>query len=140
MLQPKRTRFNKTFKYFKKSKTSPILNHPLFMHGSFSIISNANARLNSRLIEACRRKLTFALNRQGRVWTRIFPDIPMTRKPAEVRMGKGKGSVKFYDANVSPGQSLFEIEGISHAQAKFAFDKMRKKLGFPILLKSYDSF
>ena len=140
MLQPKKTRFNKTFKYFNKFKKSTILNHPLFMHGSFSIISTVNARLNSRLIEACRRKLTFALNRQGRVWTRIFPDIPITRKPAEVRMGKGKGSVKFFDAKVAPGQSLFEIEGISYPQAKFAFDKMKKKLGFPISLKSYDSF
>lgn len=126
MKDPKRTKYRKAF----KGKASGIASQPKIVYGSFGIKSLDNAIVSARLLEACRRKLTFSLKRQGRVWTRVFPDIPVTRKPGEVRMGKGKGSPKYFIVRAQPGQFLFELEGMTYNKALQAYLTMKKKLGF----------
>ena len=86
------------------------------------------ARINSRQIEAARRTISRHLKRSGRVWIRIFPDVPVTKKPAEVRQGKGKGAVEFWAAKVKPGKIMFEIDGVSVELAKEAFSLASAKL------------
>ena len=86
------------------------------------------ARITARQIEAARRAITREMKREGRVWIRIFPDIPVTKKPAEVRMGKGKGSVEFWVTRIKPGKILFEIDGINEGIAKIALSLGAAKL------------
>ena len=86
------------------------------------------ARINSRQIEAARRTISRHLKRSGRVWIRIFPDVPVTKKPAEVRQGKGKGAVEFWAARVKPGKIMFEIDGVPVELAKEAFELASAKL------------
>ncbi|WP_272009768.1 50S ribosomal protein L16 [Roseovarius sp. ZX-A-9] len=110
MLQPKRTKFRKQFKGRIKgeAKGGSDLNF-----GSFGLKATEPERVTARQIEAARRAMTRHMKRQGRVWIRIFPDVPVTSKPTEVRMGKGKGSVDFWACKVKPGRVMFELDGVS---------------------------
>jgi len=125
MLQPKRTKFRKQFKGRIKgeAKGGSDLNF-----GSFGLKALQPERVTARQIEAARRAMTRHMKRQGRVWIRIFPDLPVTSKPTEVRMGKGKGSVDFWAAKVKPGRVMFEIDGVSEAIALEALRLAAMKL------------
>ena len=109
MMQPKRTKFRKAFKgrIHGLAKGGTDLNF-----GAYGMKAMEPARITARQIEAARRAITRHLKRVGRVWIRIFPDVPVTDKPAEVRMGKGKGSVELWVARVKPGRVMFEIDGV----------------------------
>ena len=117
MLQPKRTKFRKAFKgrIHGEAKGGFLLNF-----GSFALKATEPERVSARQIEAARRALTRHMKRQGRVWIRIFPDTPVTSKPVEVRMGKGKGSVDYWACKVKPGRIMFEIDGVSEEIAREA--------------------
>jgi large subunit ribosomal protein L16 len=117
MLQPKKTKFRKQFKgrIHGAAKGGFALNF-----GSFGLKSMEPERITARQIEAARRAITRQMKRQGRVWIRVFPDLPVTDKPAEVRMGKGKGAVEYWAARVHPGRILFEIDGVSEEVAREA--------------------
>ena len=117
MLQPKRTKFRKQFKgrIHGEAKGGFNLNF-----GGFGLKATEPERVTARQIEAARRAITRHMKRQGRVWIRIFPDTPVTSKPTEVRMGKGKGSVDFWAAKVKPGRVMFEIDGVSEVIAREA--------------------
>jgi len=117
MLQPKRTKFRKMHKGRIKgvAKGGSTLNF-----GTFGLKALEPERVTARQIEATRRAITRHMKRAGRVWIRIFPDVPVTKKPTEVRMGKGKGSVEFWAAKVKPGRIMFEIDGVSEAVARQA--------------------
>src|ERR1700758_282805 len=108
MLSPKKTKYRKQFKgrIHGLSKGGASLNF-----GSHGLKSLQPERVTARQIEAARRAITRQMKRQGRVWIRIFPDVPVTDKPAEVRMGKGKGAVEYWAARVHPGRIMFEIDG-----------------------------
>ena len=117
MLQPKRTKYRKAFKgsINGESKGGTDLNF-----GAFGLKSLEPNRVTAREIEAARRAITRHMKRQGRVWIRIFPDLPVTKKPTEVRMGKGKGSVEYWAARVAPGRVMFEIDGVGEDVAREA--------------------
>ena len=117
MLQPKRTKFRKQFKgrIHGMSKGGTNLDF-----GEFGLKSLEPNRVNAREIEAARRAITRQMKRAGRVWIRVFPDVPVTKKPTEVRMGKGKGGVEFWCARVAPGRVMFEIGGVSEEVAREA--------------------
>ena len=125
MLQPKRTKFRKQFKGRIKgdAKGGSDLNF-----GSFGLKATEPERVTARQIEAARRAMTRHMKRQGRVWIRIFPDVPVTSKPTEVRMGKGKGSVDFWACKVKPGRVMFEIDGVSEDVAVEALRLAAMKL------------
>ncbi|MGB3624978.1 MAG: 50S ribosomal protein L16 [Henriciella sp.] len=114
MLQPKRTKYRKAFKgrITGNSKGGYTLNF-----GSYGLKALEPERVTARQIEATRRAVTREMKRQGKVWIRVFPDTPVTAKPIEVRMGKGKGSVDRWVARVAPGRILFEIDGVPDAVA-----------------------
>jgi len=130
MLQPKRTKFRKSQKMKIKGKAKR--GHELAF-GSFGIKAMAESRMTSRQIEAARIAITRFMKREGQVWIRIFPDRPVTSKPAEVRMGKGKGAPEYWMAPVKPGRILFEAEGVPLAVAKEALRLAAQKL--PIVTK-----
>ncbi len=115
MLQPKRTKFRKLHKgrIHGEAKGGFDLNF-----GTFGLKATEPERVTARQIEAARRALTRHMKRQGRVWIRIFPDVPVTSKPTEVRMGKGKGSVDYWAARVKPGRIMFEIDGVAEVVAR----------------------
>ena len=117
MLQPKRTKFRKAFKGRNTgiSKGGTALNF-----GSHGLKATEPERLTARQIEAARRAITRHMKRQGRVWIRIFPDVPVSSKPTEVRMGKGKGSTDYWAAKVKPGRIMFEIDGVDEVIAREA--------------------
>ena len=117
MLQPKRTKFRKQFKgrIHGEAKGGFLLNF-----GSFALKSTEPERVTARQIEAARRAITRHMKRQGRVWIRIFPDVPVSAKPVEVRMGKGKGSTEYWAAKVKPGRIMFEIDGVPEIVAREA--------------------
>ena len=117
MLQPKRTKFRKQFKgrIHGEAKGGFDLNF-----GSFALKATEPERVTARQIEAARRAITRHMKRQGRVWIRIFPDVPVSSKPTEVRMGKGKGSVDRWVAKVKPGRIMFEIDGVGELIAREA--------------------
>ena len=96
--------------------------------GSFGLKALEPERVTARQIEAARRVVTRYIKRQGKLWIRIFPDVPVTAKPAEVRMGKGKGAVDRYVCRVKPGRVLFELDGVEDEVAKIAFEKAAAKL------------
>ena len=125
MLQPKKTRFRKQFKgrIHGAAKGGFDLNF-----GTFGLKAVEPERITARQIEAARRALTRHMKRQGRVWIRIFPDVPVTSKPAEVRMGKGKGNPEFWVARVKPGRIMFEIDGVEEDVAKEALRLAAMKL------------
>ena len=125
MLSPKRTKFRKMFKGRIKglAKGGSDLNF-----GSFGLKATQPERVTARQIEAARRAMTRHMKRQGRVWIRIFPDVPVSKKPPEVRQGKGKGSVEYWAARVKPGRIMFELDGVPLNVAKKAFELAAAKL------------
>jgi large subunit ribosomal protein L16 len=125
MLQPKRTKFRKQHKGRIKgtAKGGTTLNF-----GSFGLKAVEPERVTARQIEATRRAITRHMKRAGRVWIRIFPDVPVTAKPTEVRMGKGKGSVDRWVAKVKPGRIMFEIDGVPEPVAREALELGAAKL------------
>ena len=125
MLQPKKTKFRRVQK--GRAKGNAQRGNQLAF-GSFGIKSLGTSWITGRQIEAARIAVTRYMQRQGQVWVRIFPDKPITKKPADVRMGKGKGSPEGFVANVTPGRMLFEIEGVSFEIAKEALRLAAQKL------------
>lgn len=125
MLQPKRTKFRKQHKgrIHGKAKGGTDLNF-----GSYGLKAQEPARITSRQIEAARRAMTRHMKRAGRVWIRIFPDVPVSAKPTEVRMGKGKGSPEYWAAKVKPGRIMFEIDGVNDEIAREALRLAAMKL------------
>ncbi|WP_018262847.1 50S ribosomal protein L16 [Methylobacterium sp. WSM2598] len=117
MLQPKKTKFRKQFKgrIHGTAKGGTDLNF-----GSYGLKALEPERVTARQIEAARRAITREMKRQGRVWIRIFPDVPVTQKPTEVRMGSGKGSPEYWAARVHPGRVMFEIDGVAEDIAREA--------------------
>jgi len=117
MLQPKRTKFRKAHKgrIHGVAKGGTDLNF-----GQYGLKATEPERVTARQIEAARRAITREMKRQGRVWIRIFPDLPVSKKPTEVRMGKGKGSVELWAARVKPGRIMFEIDGVPEDVAREA--------------------
>ena len=125
MLQPKRTKYRKAHKG-RIHGTATRCN--LLNYGAFGLKAMQPERIISKQIEAARVALTRYMKRQGKVWTRMFPNIPVSKKPVEVRMGKGKGSPEYWACRVKPGRILFEIDGVSEAVAKIALYKASAKL------------
>ncbi len=125
MLQPKRTKFRKQHKGRIKGEAKGGFD---LNFGSFGLKAIEPERVTARQIEAARRAMTRHMKRQGRVWIRIFPDVPVSSKPTEVRMGKGKGSVDFWAAKVKPGRVMFEIDGVGEAVAREALRLAAMKL------------
>lgn len=125
MLSPKRTKFRKAHKgrIHGNAKGGTTLNF-----GDFGLKAMSPGRVTARQIEASRRAITRHLRRSGRVWIRIFPDVPVGKKPAEVRMGKGKGSVEFWVCRVKPGRIMFEIGGVPQDLARRAMELASAKL------------
>ena len=109
MLQPKRTKFRKQFKGRIHGKATSAAE---LTYGSFGLRALEPERVTARQIEAARRAITREMKRAGRVWIRLFPDVPVSKKPTEVRMGKGKGTPEFWAARVKPGRIMFEIDGV----------------------------
>jgi len=135
MLSPKRTKFRKAHKgrIHGKAKGGFTLNF-----GSYGLKAMQPERVTARQIEAARRALTRHMKRAGRVWIRIFPDLPVTAKPAEVRQGKGKGSPEYWACRVKPGRIMFEVDGVTKDVAKRAFELAAAKL--PIRTKFVTRF
>ena len=125
MLQPKRTKFRKAHKGRIKgaAKGGTTLNF-----GSYGLKAVEPERITARQIEAARRAMTREMKRAGRVWIRIFPDVPVSKKPTEVRMGKGKGSPEYWAARVKPGRIMFEIDGVNDEPARSALQLAAAKL------------
>jgi len=125
MLSPKRTKFRKAHKgrIHGAAKGGTTLNF-----GAFGLKAMAPERVTARQIEAARRAITRHMKRAGRVWIRIFPDVPVSAKPAEVRMGSGKGTPEFWVCRVHPGRIMFEIDGVPETVAREAFDLAAAKL------------
>jgi large subunit ribosomal protein L16 len=125
MLQPKRTKFRKMMKgrnrglAFRGSDVS---------FGTFGLKATGRGRITARQIEASRRAMSRHIKRGGKIWIRVFPDKPITKKPLEVRMGKGKGSVEYWVAQIQPGRMLFEMEGVGEELAREAFKLAAAKL------------
>ncbi len=125
MLQPKRTKFRKQMKgknrglAFRGSDVS---------FGECGLKATARGRISARQIEAARRAMTRHIKRGGKIWIRVFPDKPITKKPLEVRMGKGKGAVEYWVAQIQPGRMLFEMEGVAEDVAREAFRLAAAKL------------
>ncbi|MBC8269296.1 MAG: 50S ribosomal protein L16 [Rhodospirillaceae bacterium] len=125
MLSPKRTKYRKAHKgrIHGNAKGGTELNF-----GAYGLKATSPERVTARQIEAARRAMTRHMKRAGRVWIRIFPDVPVSKKPPEVRQGKGKGSVEFWAARVKPGRIMFEVDGVPMAVAKKAFELAAAKL------------
>lgn len=125
MLQPKRTKFRKQHK--GKNRGLAVRGSKISF-GEFGLKATARGRITARQIEAGRRAMTRHIKRGGKIWIRIFPDKPITKKPLEVRMGKGKGSVEYWVAQIQPGRMLFEMEGVAEDVAREAFRLAAAKL------------
>lgn len=130
MLQPARRKYRKEH---KGRNTGMAVRGSSVAFGSYGLKAITRGRLTSRQIESARRAMTRHIKRGGRIWIRIFPDKPVTKKPAEVRMGKGKGSVEFYVAEIKPGKVLYEMDGVDEGLAKQAFRLAAAKL--PVSVK-----
>jgi len=125
MLQPKRTKFRKQHKGRNRGLAQSG-NKVSF--GEYALKATARGRITSRQIESARRAMTRHVKRGGKIWIRIFPDTPITKKPIEVRMGKGKGNVEYWIAKIQPGRVLYEMEGVSEEIAREAFSRAAAKL------------
>ena len=125
MLQPKRTKFRKMFKG-KNRGLAQSGNKVSF--GEYGLKATERGRVSARQIEAARRAMTRKVKRNGKIWIRIFPDVPISSKPLEVRMGKGKGNVDYWCSKVQPGTVLYEMEGVSEELAREAFRLAANKL------------
>jgi large subunit ribosomal protein L16 len=125
MLQPKRTKFRKQFKLRNRGLA---IRGSKVSFGEFGLKATGRGRLTARQIEAARRTVTRYIKRGGKIWIRVFPDKPITKKPLEVRQGKGKGPVEYWVAQIQPGRMLFEIEGVEEAVAREAFTLAAAKI------------
>ena len=125
MMQPKRTKFRKQH---KGRNTGLAQRGNAVSFGDYGLKAVERSRMTAREIEAARRAMTRYVKRGGQVWIRVFPDVPITKKPIEVRMGSGKGNVEYYVARVQPGKVLFEMEGVTEAIAREAFRLAASKL------------
>ena len=127
MLQPKRTKFRKV----QKGRNRGLAERgSRVSFGDFGLKAVGRGRITARQIEAARRAMTRHIKRGGKIWIRVFPDKPITEKPLEVRMGKGKGSVEYWVCQIQPGKVLYEIEGVSEELAREAFSLAAAKLPF----------
>ena len=125
MLQPKRTKFRKQ----QKGRNRGLAHRGnTVSFGEYGLKATGRGRVTARQIEAARRAMTRHIRRGGKIWIRVFPDKPVTQKPLEVRMGKGKGSVEYWVAQVQPGRILYEMEGVSEEVAREAFRLAAAKL------------
>lgn len=129
MLVPKKTKYRKTQKGGKKI-TGYATSGNALSYGSFGLKSLESGRINSRQIEAARKVITRCMKRAGKLWISVFPHTPVTKKPAEVRMGSGKGSVEYYMMKILPGRVIFEIDGVNDDIALEALTKAAAKLPF----------
>jgi len=125
MLQPKRTKFRKQMKGRNRGLAQSG-NRVSF--GEFGLKAIGRGRITARQIEAARRTITRTVKRGGKLWIRVFPDKPISKKPLEVRMGKGKGNVEYWVAQIQPGRMLYEIEGVNEQLARQAFELAAAKL------------
>jgi len=125
MMQPKRTKYRKQFKG-RNSGLAQRGNTVAF--GEYGLKATGRSRMTARELEAARRAMTRYVKRGGQVWIRVFPDVPITKKPLEVRMGSGKGNIEYYVARVLPGKVLFEMEGVTEDIAREAFRLAASKL------------
>ena len=125
MLQPKRTKFRKQHKGRNRGLATTGSS---VSFGEFGLKSTARGRITARQIEAARRAISRCVKRGGKLWIRVFPDKPISKKPLEVRMGKGKGNVEYWVAQIQPGRMLYEIEGVSEELAREAFQLAAAKL------------
>ncbi|MGF1548241.1 MAG: 50S ribosomal protein L16 [Thiotrichales bacterium] len=125
MLQPKRTKFRKQMKGRNRGVAT---SGAKVSFGEFGLKATDAGRLTSRQIESARRALSRHVKRVGKMWIRVFPDVPVTKKPLEVRMGSGKGNVEFWVCKIQPGRVLYEIEGVDEATAREAFRLAAAKL------------
>ena len=125
MLQPKKTKFRKQQKGRNRGLA---LNGNKVSFGDYGLKAVGRGRLTARQIEAARRAMTRHVKRGGKIWIRIFPDVPVTKKPLEVRQGKGKGNVEYWVAKIQPGKMLYEMEGVSESLAREAFKLAAAKL------------
>jgi large subunit ribosomal protein L16 len=130
MMQPKRTKYRKQF---KGTNSGSAHRGSTVAFGEYALKATDRGRMTSREIEAARRAMTRHVKRGGQIWIRVFPDIPVSAKPLEVRMGSGKGNVEYWVARVLPGKILFEMEGISEADAREAFRLAAAKLSLPTM-------
>ena len=125
MMQPKRTKYRK----MHKGNLAGVAHRgSTVAFGDFGLKATGRARMTAREIEAARRAMTRYVKRGGQIWIRVFPDVPITQKPLEVRMGSGKGNVEYWIAKVTPGKVLFEIEGVPETTAREAFRLAAAKL------------
>ncbi len=127
MLQPKRTKFRKQFK--GRNRGLAVTGSSVSF-GEFGLKSAERGRMTARQIESARRTITRRVKRGGKLWIRVFPDKPITKKPLEVRQGKGKGNVEYWVAQIQPGRMLYEIEGVTEELAREAFKLASAKLPF----------
>jgi large subunit ribosomal protein L16 len=127
MLQPKRTKFRKQFKGRNRGLATT---GSKVSFGEFGLKAVERGRITARQIEAARRAMTRHIKRGGKIWIRVFPDVPVSKKPLEVRMGKGKGNVEFWVCKVQPGRVLYEMEGVHEGVAREAFRLAAAKLPF----------
>jgi large subunit ribosomal protein L16 len=133
MLQPKRTKFRK----MRKGRNRGLAqsgNKVSF--GEYALKAADRGKLTARQIEAARRAMTRHIKRVGKIWIRVFPDVPVTKKPLEVRMGKGKGNVEFWVCKIQPGRVLYEIDGVDEQTAREAFKLAAAKLPFKTIFVS----
>jgi len=133
MLQPKRRKYRKEQ---KGRNTGLATRGSTVAFGEFGLKCTGRGRLTARQIEAARRAMTRHIKRGGRIWIRIFPDKPISKKPAEVRMGKGKGNPEYYVAEIKPGKVLYEMDGVSEQLAREAFRLASAKLPLPCVFVS----
>ena len=128
MLQPKQTKYRKQH----KGRNRGLANSGNAVNfGEYGLKAVGHGRVTARQIEAARRAITRHIRRGGKIWIRIFPDKPITKKPLEVRQGKGKGNVEFWVAPVQPGRMLYEVDGVPEALARSAFSRAAAKLPVP---------
>jgi len=127
MLQPKRTKFRKQFKGRNRGLATT---GSKVSFGEFGLKAVERGRITAHQIEAARRAMTRHIKRGGKIWIRVFPDVPISKKPLEVRMGKGKGNVEYWVCKIQPGRVLYEMEGVSETIAREAFRLAAAKIPF----------
>ncbi len=135
MMSPKKMKFRKQHKGRIHGKAT---SGTYLAYGSFGLKATSPERITARQIEAARRAISRCIKRQGRLWIRIFPDVPVSKKPLEVRMGSGKGSPEFYVSRVKPGKIMFELDGVPRAVAEEAFSLASAKLPIKVRFVSRD--
>jgi large subunit ribosomal protein L16 len=131
MLQPKKTKYRKSQKGGKNIKGNSTRGNTISF-GTFALKAVESGRINSRQIESARKVITRSMKRAGKLWIRVFPHTPVTKKPAEVRMGKGKGSIDHYIFKIKPGRIIFELDGIDSTVAESCLIKAASKIPFGV--------